>query len=95
MEGPIELDKKKLDMMKRYAHSFEEDSFLLELDFSPDPTAMDLSAGGRALPAKVRQLLQERSIDQYRREDSTYLIYLSTYACRSSPPPISSSLPPS
>ena len=32
-EGPMDLTKKQLDMMKRYATSFEDETFLLELEF--------------------------------------------------------------
>ena len=57
-EGPIELSKQQLDMMKRYAHSFDEDGFLLELDFARDSahfaaSSSFASAPHRALPAKV------------------------------------------
>ena len=68
-EGVVDLKKEALDMMKRYAHSFDGESFGLELEFEEDkegghggPHAAPAAAGavasmegggGWVLPSKV------------------------------------------
>lgn len=47
-EGPIELRKAQVDMMRRYATGFEDEQFLLELDFKVRPLASpNLHVGNR------------------------------------------------
>jgi len=67
-EGVVDLKKEALDMMKRYAHSFDGESFGLELEFEEDkdgvhggphaaPAAGAVASmegrGGWALPSKI------------------------------------------
>lgn len=58
-EGTTELRKKQVDMMRRYAAGFEDDQFLLELDFKAAGPQDDAPSGGastmrRSLPSEVK-----------------------------------------
>lgn len=56
VEGPIELRKKQVDMMRRYAAGFEDDQFILELDFkaSGPQDGPSRTSTMRSLPSEVR-----------------------------------------